>query len=133
MLVQWNESLRLGIPVIDKQHNELYRMLNELNLAMEEGRGRFVAADIMSRLAPLIRDHFAEEERALRQVHSPAYHRSCSRHAEELAMVQAFLRDRSASDPSAVIDLLYFLDTLLDGHIDSDRQALGLYGDELIQ
>jgi hemerythrin len=133
MLVQWNESYKLGIPVIDKQHHDLYKMLNELNLAMAEGRGKTFAADIMSRLAPLLRDHFAEEEKTLRQINSPAYRRCCSKHAEELAMIEFFLRDKSASDPSAVIDLLYFLDTLLEGHIDSDRQALGLYVEELIQ
>jgi hemerythrin len=133
MLVHWDESYKLGIPAIDEQHRELYQMLNELNLAMEHGRGRTVAAEVMKRLTPLIREHFAAEEKALRQINSPAYRRCCTKHAEELAMVQFFLRDRSATDPSAVIELLYFLDTLLEGHIDSDRQALGLYGGEMIK
>jgi hemerythrin-like metal-binding protein len=133
MLMQWNESYNLGIPAIDKQHRELYEMLNKLNLAMANGRGRSVAADVMSRLSPLIHDHFAEEEKTLRQRNSPPYRQSCIRHSEDLKMVHLFLQDKSAADPSAVIDLLYFLDTLLDGHIDSERQALGLSGDELIQ
>jgi hemerythrin len=133
MLVHWDESYKLGIPVIDNQHRELYQMLNELNLAMAEGRGKAVAADIMRRLPALIRDHFAEEEKALRQINSPAYRRRRIKHAEELSMVQFFLWGRSATDPSAVIELLYFLDTLLEGHIDSERQALGRYDDESIQ
>ncbi len=48
-------------------------------------------------------------------------------------MLQMFLKDKNAGDPSAVIDLLYFLDSLLDGHINEDRLALGISDDELIQ
>jgi hypothetical protein len=48
-------------------------------------------------------------------------------------MVEFFLRNRSADDPSAVIDLLYFLDCLLEGHIDSDRKALGIHEGQSIQ
>lgn len=133
MLVPWNESNNLGISVIDKQHRKLYSLLNELNHAMAEGHGREVAADVMTRLAPLIREHFEADEKVLLQRHSPAYRRCCAKHAEQLSMLQFFLRDKHASDPSAVIDLLYFLDSLLDGHIESDRQALGLEGDGVIQ
>ncbi len=133
MLVPWNESNNLGIPVIDEQHRKLYAMLNELNQAMTEGRGREIAAQVMNRLVPLIREHFETEETILQQRRSPVYHRCCAKHAEQLSMLQFFLRDKSATDPSAVIDLLYFLDSLLDGHIHSDRQALGLNYDGLIQ
>lgn len=133
MLMQWSESDNLGIPIIDKQHRELYKMLNELHQAMAQGQGKDAAADVMARLYPFIREHFDEEEKALLQLKSPAYRRCRLKHTEELAMIQVFLTDRSATDPSAVIDLLYFLDSLLDGHIDSDRQALGLYANELIQ
>ncbi|MGA3125831.1 MAG: hemerythrin family protein [Candidatus Korobacteraceae bacterium] len=129
----WKDSNKLGISVIDKQHRELYKMLNELNQAMAEGRGKNLAADLMRRLTPLICEHFDAEEKALQQRQSPAYRGCCAKHAEQLAVLQSFLRDKNASDPSAVIDLLYFLDSLLDGHIDSERQALGLHDGELIQ
>ncbi len=133
MLVPWSESYNLGIPVIDEQHRRLYAMLNELNQAMREGRGKEVAAYVMNRLVPFIREHFEAEEEILQRRHSPSYQRCCAKHAQQLSMLQSFLRDKSASDPSAVIDLLYFLDSLLDGHINSDRQALGLHNDGLIQ
>jgi hemerythrin-like metal-binding protein len=126
MLMQWNESCTLGIPAIDEQHRELYTMLNDLSLAMENRQGKTIAARVMNRLFPFLREHFAEEERSLRQIHSPSYRQCCSRHAQQLAMIQSFLKGRSAKDPSTVIDLLYFLDSLLAGHVDADRRALGL-------
>jgi hemerythrin-like metal-binding protein len=133
MLIPWSDSNKLGIFVIDRQHRELFTMLNELNQAMTMGYGGEVAANIMNRLVPLIREHFDAEEEILRQRHSPAYRRCCAQHAEQLSMLQTFLTDKSADDPSDVIDLLYFLDSLLDGHIESDRQALGLSSHGLIQ
>ncbi len=63
MLVPWDELNNLGIPVIDEQHRQLYAMLNELNRAMAEGRGKIIAAGIMNRLVPLIREHFGAEEK----------------------------------------------------------------------
>jgi len=133
MLMPWSESNTLGIPVLDKQHRELYEMLNELNDAMAMGYGADVAVNIMNRLLPFVREHFEAEENILQLRHSPAYCRCCAEHAEQLSMLQFFLRDKNAGDPSDVIDLLYFLDSLLDGHIDADRQALGSRDDGLIQ
>lgn len=133
MLVPWDELNNLGIPVIDEQHRQLYAMLNELDRAMAEGRGKIIAAGIMNRLVPLIREHFGAEEQILRQLNAPDYRRCCVKHAEQLSMLQMFLKDKNAGDPSAVIDLLYFLDSLLDGHINEDRLALGISDDELIQ
>ncbi len=133
MLMQWDDSYNLGSPAIDRQHLELYNMLNELDSAMKRGHGRSVAAAIMTRLSSLIRDHFAEEEKTLRYLNSPLYEQCCRKHAEDLAEIQKFIHDKSASDPSAVIELLYLLDRLLDGHIDSDRQALESCASDLIQ
>jgi len=133
MIMEWNQSCALGIPAIDEQHRELYAMLNDLSLAMEKGRGKAAAAKVMDRLLPFIREHFAEEEKNLRQIHSPAYRHCCTRHTQQLAMIQTFLRERSAQDTSSVIDLLYFLDSLLAGHVDSDRWALGLDEPVVIQ
>jgi len=133
MLMPWSESSNLGIPVIDQQHRKLYTMLNELNQAMAAGQGAEVAAAVMNRVVPLLREHFEAEEKILQERHSPVYHRCCAQHAEQLSMLEFFLGDKNASDPSAVIDLLYFLDSLLDGHIDLDRQTLGIRGDGLIQ
>lgn len=133
MLMPWSKSNKLGIPVLDKQHRELYEMLNELNDAMAMGYGADVAVNIMNRLVPFIRDHFEAEENVLQLRHSPACRRCCAEHAKKLSMLQFFLRDKDPGDPSDVIDLLYFLDSLLDGHIDADRRALGICGDERIQ
>jgi hemerythrin-like metal-binding protein len=133
MLMPWSESNKLGIPVLDKQHRELYEMLNELNDAMAMGYGADVAVNVMDRLLPFVREHFEAEENILQLRHSPAYRRCCAEHAEKLSMLQFFLRDKNPGDPGDVIDLLYFLDSLLVGHIDADRQALGICDGGLIQ
>jgi hemerythrin-like metal-binding protein len=132
MLVQWNESDSLGIPKIDQQHRELYQMLNELSEAMDSGRGKIAAAEIMPRLLPFISAHFSEEEAVLRERNAPTYRQCCARHHQQLSMIEFFLRHRRPTDLAAVIDLLYFLDCLLEGHIDGDRSTLGLQSTALI-
>jgi hemerythrin len=132
MLMPWNDSYNIGIPTIDRQHLELYNMINNLSAAMKRGKGRLVAAVIMEQLSSLIPNHFAEEEKTLLQLNSPAYDECRSKHASDLNRIVNFLQNRSASDPSAVIDLLYLLDDLLDGHIESDKRAIEL-SPEIVQ
>jgi hemerythrin len=39
-LIQWNDSLSVNVVEIDKQHQKLVRMINELNDAMRQGKGK---------------------------------------------------------------------------------------------
>jgi hemerythrin-like metal-binding protein len=133
MLMPWNESNNLGFLTLDNLHRELYEMFNELSQAMTEGNGKALAANVMDRLLPLFRTHIEEEEKALRQLNSAAYTYCCARNVQELEIIRSFLKDKDANDPSAVIDLLYFLDSLLDGHIDADRRSLGRLAHGVVQ
>lgn len=38
-LIQWNESLSVGVVEIDRQHRKLVELINDLNNAMRQGKG----------------------------------------------------------------------------------------------
>jgi hemerythrin-like metal-binding protein len=124
MLMPWSEEKNLGIYTIDRQHREFYRMINALNDAMAVGKGSSVAAHILSRLLPAVRTHFEEEQRALEQINASACGERRRRHFRQLEEMENFLRDKSPDDPSAVIDLLYFMHGLLENHIEEEREVL---------
>ena len=126
MIMQWTEANNLGIITLDSQHRELYEMLNALHESMHSGKGRDMASVILQRILPFVRNHFEEEEIALQQLNFPAYEKRHQQHRKQLEQLESFVADKNGRDPSAVIDLLYFLDGMLDGHIETERRELRL-------
>lgn len=49
-LIQWSDSLSVNIAEIDAQHKRLVAMINDLNEAMKQGRGRDVIVRIVDGL-----------------------------------------------------------------------------------
>ena len=39
-IIQWNDSLSVNVVEIDKQHQKLVAMINDLNDAMRQGKGK---------------------------------------------------------------------------------------------
>ena len=67
-LVEWNETLNIGVPEIDYQHRNLVSMLNALAKAIEEGTTDTVLREILDELNAYILTHFAAEERIMERI-----------------------------------------------------------------
>jgi len=61
-MIAWDPSLATGDPMIDAQHQELYRIVNELNEACVAGIAEDGVDDILGRLYRYTMEHFAAEE-----------------------------------------------------------------------
>ena len=61
MTIQWDESLRLGVPAIDKQHEEIFVYFDKLTDAIQKGEGRSVVIDLLAYLDYYFSSHFSEE------------------------------------------------------------------------
>ncbi len=60
--VQWNSSMETGIGVVDDQHRELFRRIDELLDAMRSGKGRGVVGELLAFLGRYADEHFRTEE-----------------------------------------------------------------------
>jgi len=61
-LITWNESLSVNVEEIDQQHQKLIMMINELNDAMKQGKGKDVLGKIIDGLISYTDTHFKVEE-----------------------------------------------------------------------
>jgi hemerythrin len=61
-LISWNEELSVGVAEIDKQHKQLIALLEELNDAMEQGRGSEVVGKVLDGVSRYTTIHFGTEE-----------------------------------------------------------------------
>lgn len=61
-LFSWNSKMSVGVNRIDKEHQGLVDLINQLHDKMLEGKAKDVLASIMKELAEYTHTHFAYEE-----------------------------------------------------------------------
>ena len=62
MRIRWSSDLETGVRAIDRQHEELIGMLNELDAAHAGGCPQSVLDDVLQRLGTYVIFHFGTEE-----------------------------------------------------------------------
>jgi hemerythrin len=59
---EWNDSLSVGVPMIDTQHKELIVAFNDLSDAIEQGTGTTAIKKLLTFLKYYAEWHFEQEE-----------------------------------------------------------------------
>jgi len=62
-LISWNDNLSVHVGEIDRQHQQLIKMINDLDDAMKQGKGKEVLGKIVKGLSDYTAYHFSTEER----------------------------------------------------------------------
>lgn len=68
---EWDNSIALGIPVIDEQHKSLFDLVNRLNEAIKSGNASEEAGVVIWKLITYVTEHFSEEERLMLSCNFP--------------------------------------------------------------
>jgi hemerythrin-like metal-binding protein len=66
-LITWGPKLEIGIGIVDSQHRRLVDLINQLNEAMEGGRGVAVVGETLEGLIDYTHTHFRTEEDLLKE------------------------------------------------------------------
>lgn len=69
----WDEKYAVGIAAIDRQHQGLVQMINDLHAALVAKQGQQALAEIVGRMLDYAAVHFATEETLLKQHRYPQY------------------------------------------------------------
>ena len=117
-LIEWNDSLKLGIPSIDKDHQTLVRMPNDLADAVAQSRSQAVLEKVLGGLVNYTKTHFAREEKFFAQHGYPqeaAHKREHAALTEKALAVQTKLKNGNATVLG--MEVLAFLKDWLVNHI----------------
>ena len=115
---QWRESMSVGIPLLDSDHQALIHLINRLHEYLESEEEQAVLGEIFERLVGYIDYHFAREEKVMEACEYPLLegHRE-----EHLGFTQEirYIRDRYVHGGEVEIgqELLDFLKNWLTHHI----------------
>ena len=66
MSIEWTDQYATGIPLIDAQHQEIFRMVAEFHDAVKAGNGPGQIGRVLRFLSNYTRAHFHDEEAMLR-------------------------------------------------------------------
>lgn len=115
-VVQWSDSLSLGIPEIDGQHRGLIEVINELWDAIVAKSEPRQIAQILGELEQYTRAHFTAEEALMRVAAYPRFREHRSDHHEFIEQVD-MAKAKLARGEFLGLDLLRYLTDWLVKHI----------------
>ena len=113
-LIEWDDSLKLGVAVVDREHERLIGIINRLNDAITQRRGADVISEIMDELIIYTATHFSMEEKYFAQFDYADADEHKREHDALIEKVSAFADEleKATSDSSRAAlagELLQFL------------------------
>ena len=127
--MQWDESLSVGVELIDSQHKEWIKRLNDVSAAIQFGHGASRIAPILDFLVEYTQFHFGTEERCMTDHQYPELEVHKGKHQELLGTLknleQDFEEDGATQALATAINT--FLTNWLVKHIQEVDQRFGAF------
>ena len=113
----------MNVTVLDQQHQKLFDIVNDLELALRVGEGNAVIEGILDRLVAYAGLHFAAEESLMERHGFPGLSTHQAQHEAFRDRMMTFLEKHRTAKPGVAVELLLFLQTWLKGHVlKTDKQ-----------
>lgn len=117
-IIEWSESLSVGVQRIDEQHQRLIQMMDELDHAIRSNQSNEVVEDVLTNLFNYAQQHFMLEEELFRKHKYPEMALHELEHQRFIAKAFAFKERLSAKRPGLALELLTFLSSWVLNHIE---------------
>jgi len=116
-LITWGAEYSVGISSIDAQHQKLVVLVNDLNDAMAQGKGKDVLEKILAGLVDYPKTHFAHEESLFKTYGYPEATAHKMKHDDLTKKVLQFQQDLNAGKAVMSVQIMSFLKDWLLNHI----------------
>jgi hemerythrin len=124
-LIAWDASFSVKVEMIDKQHQMLVQMVNELNNAMLNGNEKETIGKLIDKLITYAAMHFAREEHYFDTLGYPETDVHKQQHDDFEKKVSSFEADFKADRQSLSQDIMQFLSNWLVEHIKGSDKKFG--------
>jgi hemerythrin len=129
-LIQWNDTLSVKVAEIDRQHQQLIRMINDLNDAMRQGKGKSVLGKIINGLVDYTTTHFTTEEKYFDKFGYPEASSHKQAHTDFVKKVSEFKGEFEKGNIALSIQVMDFLSDWLQKHIKGVDKKYGPFFNE---
>ncbi len=116
-LVTWHSNYTVNVKEIDKQHQQLISIMNELHDGMKAGKGKEVLSRVLDELIKYTAFHFKYEEMLFDKFSYPdtAVHKR--QHADLVQQVLEYKENFDSGKKILTIEVMDFLKEWLTNHI----------------
>jgi len=116
-LITWEDKYSVKVPRLDKQHQQLFSLINQLHDAMRMGQANEVMSRILGELIAYTKNHFAAEEQMLQSSSYPDLKAHQAQHREFTDKMLSFQKELGAGKMTLSIDVMRYLRDWLSNHI----------------
>jgi len=130
-LIQWDSSFSVNVAEIDRQHQKLIQMINELNDAMRQGKGKDALGKIIDGLTAYTGTHFSTEEKYFDQFGYADGDSHKKTHADFVKKVLDVKEKFAKGQLGLTIEIMDFLSDWLNHHIKgSDKKYAPFFNEK---
>jgi hemerythrin len=129
-LIEWSNDLSVGVTEIDSQHKHLIALINELNDAMKQGKGKDALGKTIGELFAYAGSHFATEEKYFSLFKYPETTTHKMKHQEFVKKVSEFKDGYDQGRLILTLEVMNFLKDWLKGHIQVVDKKYGPFFNE---
>jgi hemerythrin len=116
-LIEWSSDLSVNVSEIDAQHQRLITLINQLNDAMKQGKGKDVLGKTIGDLFSYAGSHFAKEEEYFTRFKYPEAATHKGKHAEFIKKISEFKEGYDQGRLALTLEIMNFLKDWLRNHI----------------
>jgi len=115
--IQWSSSYSVNIKLIDEQHKQLMKLINDMHRAMQARKSKETVGGILNELLDYTAKHFKVEENWFQQYQYPDYHAHKEIHDNLIKGALDMKARFERGDQSVNVELMSFLKNWLSNHI----------------
>ncbi|MGB9852179.1 MAG: bacteriohemerythrin [Candidatus Kapaibacteriota bacterium] len=128
--IEWNDNYSVGVSIIDNQHKQLIRIINELHEGMGTGKGKDVLGKVLFELIQYVNTHFKTEEEYMKKYGYNEYEAHRYEHEKLTDEVKRFHEDFKSGKAILSIQIMNFLRNWLMDHIIVKDKKFGKFLNE---
>lgn len=113
----WSDDFAVKVFAIDVQHQRLFTMVNELDQAMQDGKGKQLLGKLLANLVHYTKSHFETEEGFMREHGYPGYEEHKDKHEKMTRKVLDVQKQFESGNAHLTIGVMAFLQNWLTEHI----------------
>ncbi len=126
-LYQWNESYSVGIDEMDREHQKLFSLINDLYDALKIGGSKTIMEKVFDDLFQYARVHFSDEEELMKKYDYPALAEQQTQHGSFVKKINNELIRFKNGSLLVGVEMMNFLNDWLVNHIQLFDKKYGLY------
>ncbi|GEO80185.1 bacteriohemerythrin [Pararhodospirillum oryzae] len=129
VLLEWDQALEVGLPVIDNHHRDMVNEINGYYQDLITGRGNERIPSMLLKVIRTFEDHFREEETMMREISYPGLEEHRKVHQDTLREIVVF-KERLDRGEDIVMPFFHYLANWLREHLTTHDIRMAHYANQ---